>query len=70
MNWAVCHILRVGGSARRLVRLVITDAPTDRSEVLAALDTAGRGLDFSEGGVAWANHHHQLLPEGRWAKDS
>ena len=39
--------------------------PTDRSEVLAALDTAGRGLDFSEGGVAWANHHHQLLPEGR-----
>lgn len=68
MRWALVHRVQRPGVRRRanVLRLVLEDVPDNLSSpvILRALEAAGVGPRFGEGGVPFANH--ALLREGRW----
>jgi hypothetical protein len=70
MRYVVAHVINSPAGAVRTARLVIDGVPdkTPRAAVLEALTGAGKGAEFSEGGVPFGNH--DVLAEGRqgWPK--
>lgn len=58
MKFFVLHSIRAAGRTVRTPRLAVLDVPdkTKTDAVIEALDTAGRGVEFSDGGVPWGNH--------------
>lgn len=71
MKYYVLHAVRgLGQKVHRTARLAVVDVPekTGINTVAEALERAGRGSDFTEGGVAWGNH--EIKSERSLPKDT
>lgn len=58
MRYVVVHTVRVGQKTVRTPKLVVTDVPekTSSNAVAAALEQAGKAVEFSDAGIPWGNH--------------
>jgi hypothetical protein len=65
MRYVVARVITSPAGAVKTARLLVTDVPsgTQLGDVLAALEAAGLGGEFSEAGVPFGNH--EVKPDSR-----